>query len=309
MVFLRLNRRKMQDIQDVLIIGGSYAGMSAALSLGRSRRKVAVLDAGNPCNSQTPHSHNFLTQDGSTPAELARLAREQVKNYPTVRFIKDKAVAGRAIEKGFEITTETGQRLTGRKLIFATGLKDKMLPVSGFRECWGISVVHCPYCHGYEIRDQRTAILANGDMAYHLLQLVANLTGTITLLTNGPAAFTSEQQRHILRRSIQVIETALEAILHEDGALHTLKFQDGTTLGLEAMYAKVDFTQHCSIPAELGCELNAQGLLQADPMQRTSVPGVFACGDAAAMRSVATAVATGNMAGAACNAELCQDTF
>ena len=134
---------------DVIIIGGSYSGLSAAMSLGRSLRQVLVIDSGLPCNKQTPHSHNFITQDGEKPAVISAKAKLQVDIYKTVQFFNGLAVKAFKKNKGFEITTESGDVFTSRKVLFATGVKDLLPEINGFAECWGISVLHCPYCHGY----------------------------------------------------------------------------------------------------------------------------------------------------------------
>ena len=153
---------------DVIIIGGSYSGLSAAMSLGRSLRNVLLIDGGQPCNAQTPYSHNFITQDGVPPAVIAGKARRQVLDYGTVEFISDFAVSGRKFPAGFSVTTRTGRTYEAKKLILATGIKDNLPDIKGFSECWGISVIHCPYCHGYEFRGKKTAILADGEKAFHL---------------------------------------------------------------------------------------------------------------------------------------------
>src|SRR5690606_26609566 len=136
---------------DVIIIGGSYAGLSAAMALGRALRNVLIIDGGSPCNRQTPHSHNFITQDGEKPHIIAEKARTQVLQYPTIKFITGIAHSGFKTEFGFTITTKANETFEAKKLIFATGLKDNMPDIKGFSECWGISVIHCPYCHGYEV--------------------------------------------------------------------------------------------------------------------------------------------------------------
>ena len=137
-------------IFDVIIIGGSYAGLSAAMALGRSLRNVLIIDSELPCNIQTPHSHNFITQDGKIPQEIISLARHQVEKYATIKYHKGLAINGLKMENGFVITTSTNDTFTSKKLIFATGVKDIMPDIDGFAACWGISVIHCPYCHGYD---------------------------------------------------------------------------------------------------------------------------------------------------------------
>jgi thioredoxin reductase len=165
---------------DTIIIGGSYAGLSAAMALGRSLKNVLIIDSGKPCNSQTPHSHNLITHDGKTPQEISAEAKQQVLKYDTVTFHEGLAINGKKTDDGFEIGTQAGDVFTAKKLIFATGVKDLMPAIKGFQECWGISVVHCPYCHGYEFRDRKTAIMANGERGFHLASLVNNLTNSIT---------------------------------------------------------------------------------------------------------------------------------
>jgi len=295
---------------DVIIIGGSYSGLSAAMALGRSLRKVLIIDGGKPCNRQTPHSHNFITHDGEKPAAIAAKAKEQVLTYSTVKFIEGLAISGTKTNGGFAITTDTGEVYSCRKLIFATGVKDLFPDIAGFSECWGISVIHCPYCHGYEARDEVTGILANGDAAMHLAQLVNNLTKKLTVYTNDEASFTLEQKEKLERNSIPVVETAIERIDHKDGHIERIVFSDGNVTPVSALYARVPFVQHSDIPQSLGCNLTEMGLIEVNAFQQTNVEGVYACGDnAAMMRSVANAVYTGNLTGAMVNKELTDAEF
>lgn len=148
---------------DVIIIGGSYSGLAAAMALGRALRNVLIIDSDKPCNRQTPHSHNFLTQDGKSPREIAALAKGQVEQYKTVQFFSGLAASGAKTNIGFEIHIDTGKIFTAWKVIFATGIKDIIPGINGFAESWGISVLHCPYCHGYEVKNQTTGILGNGN--------------------------------------------------------------------------------------------------------------------------------------------------
>lgn len=302
----------MKDIKDfeVIIIGGSYTGLSAAMALGRSLRNVLIIDGGQPCNEQTPHSHNFLTQDGKTPKEIANIAKDQVGAYETVKFYTGSAVSGTKKANGFEITTAANDKFTAKKLIFATGIKDTMPEIKGFAECWGISLVHCPYCHGYEYRNQNTAIIANGERAFHLASLVSNLTKQVTLLTNGKIDFEPEQLKKLEKHSIQIIETKVSEVTHKDGHLQKIIFDDRTELSFDVAYASIPFTQHSAIPASLGCELTEHEHIKVDNLQKTTVEGVFACGDnAAAMRSVANAVYSGNLTGAIVNGLLTGERF
>jgi len=170
--FTKFNKMTDNKNFDVIIIGGSYAGLSSAMALGRSLRNVLIIDNGQPCNIQTPHSHNFLTQDGKTPKEISELAKQEVEKYETVKFYKGLAISGIKSGDGFEITTDKKDKFTAKKLIFATGLKDLMPDIKGFAACRGISIIHCHYCHGFEYRNQNTGIITNGTKAFHLASLV-----------------------------------------------------------------------------------------------------------------------------------------
>jgi thioredoxin reductase len=295
---------------DVIIIGGSYAGLQAATTLGRALRKVLVLDAGKPCNSQTPHSHNFLTQDGETPAAIAAKGREQLAAYTTVSILQDNVTEAVEIEKGFKISTLSGVTFNTRKLLFATGVKDLMPDIPGFAECWGISVIHCPYCHGYEVHHQLTGVLANGDAAFEYAKLINNWTNELTVFTNGTSTLTTEQQEKLTDKNINVIETELKEILHDQGQMKSLLFKDGSQKHIKALYARPPFEQHCELPMQLGCSINEHGLLQTNGFGKTNVPGVYVAGDnSVLMRSVANAVATGMMAAAMLNKEMIEEDF
>lgn len=295
---------------DAIIIGGSYSGLSAAMALGRSLRDVLIIDSELPCNRQTPHSHNFLTQDGRTPTEISSLAKQQVDRYETVQFHADFAVNGRKTEEGFEIEMQSGKFFSGKKLIFATGIKDIMPDIKGFSACWGISVIHCPYCHGYEFRHQKTGILANGNKAFHLGSLVNNLTGQITVLTSGKADFDVGQIEKLNKHKIEIVETKISEIEHENGQVKNVIFNDGSKMAFDVVYAAIPFTQHSDLPVSIGCELTEQGYIRTDGFQKTTIQGVFACGDnSSMMRSVASAVSTGNVTGAMVNKELIDERF
>jgi thioredoxin reductase len=293
------------EIVDVVIIGGSYAGLSAALALGRALRQVVVLDSGQPCNRQTPHSHNFLTQDGRTPAAIAAVAREQVLAYPTVQLRPEAAVAATGANNHFTVTTASGAVVTARKLLFATGIRDLMPDLPGFAECWGISAIHCPYCHGYEYREQPTGILANGDVAAEMGLLIRNWTDKLTIFTNGPATIQPAQWEKLAVRGIAIEEVPVQQLVHQAGYLTHLDLADGRAVALEALYARLPFEQHCALPHTLGCTHSEAGHIAVDNFQKTSVPGVYAAGDATTpMRAVSAAVAAGMMAGAMLNREL-----
>jgi thioredoxin reductase len=294
---------------DAIIIGGSYAGLSAAMSLGRSLRRVLVIDSGLPCNRFTPHSQNFITHDGEAPASIAGSAKAQVLQYETVTFHEGLAVNGRKMGDRFEIETQGGETFAGKKLIFATGLKDLLPGIPGFAECWGKTAVHCPYCHGYELRGVKTGILANGDGAFHYAQLISNWTDELLLFTNGPSNLSGEQRRSIDRNGIQVIETEIDRIDHADGQVKAMVGKDSAVEAVSAIYCSPPFEQHCPIPETLGCGFTEQGLLEVDSAQQTTVEGVYAIGDCANIRAISIAVGSGTLAGAAVNHQLAEEEF
>ena len=295
---------------EVIIVGGSYAGLSAAMALGRALKKVLVIDNGKPCNRQTPYSHNFLTNDGRKPAEIAALASLQVSRYDTVRFFNGAAINGIKTENGFQIESASGESFTTKKLIFATGIKDLLPAIDGLSECWGISVIHCPYCHGYEIRDEKTGIFGNGDMGFDFTRLISNWTKNLTLFTNGTSTLSSEQQEKLNTHQIKIVEKEIEQFDHNSGQIQQIVFKDGTKTSIKAIYAPSPFEQHCKIPEAMGCELTDEGYLKIDKMQETTIKGVFAIGDnAAKMRTVANAVAMGTTAGMTISKQMILNNF
>lgn len=301
---------KKSKSYDVVIIGGSYAGLSAALALGRSLRTTLIIDGGEPCNRQTPHSQNFLTQDGKTPKEIADLATRQVKNYESVTFFKGFALNASTSTSGFLVRTDTGDVFEGKKLIMATGIKDLMPEIQGFQECWGISVIHCPYCHGYEYRGKKTGIWAPAEKAFHLAPLLLNLTDDLTILGQDVSNFTEEELKTLQKHGVEMVHHNVMAMEHKNGYLHKVVLDNGDKISFSAVYASVPFEQSSDIPNSLGCELTEQGFIKTDHFQMTTVPGVFACGDnCISMRSVAQAVASGNLAGAMANMELSKESF
>lgn len=284
--------------------------MSAAMTLGRSLRKTLVIDGGKPCNRFTPHSHNFLTQDGKKPNEIAAIARQQVEEYKTVEFLKDEVINVERTDSRFKATTESGKVFYADKLIFATGIKDQLPDIEGFAACWGVSIIHCPYCHGYEYRSQRTGILVNEENTFHFAPLIYNLTKNVTILTNGKVHYTPEEIERLTKNHINIIDTEIHSVEHTDGMLNNVVFTDGTKLQLDALYAALPFHQQSNIPEMLGCQFTEKGYIGIDGFYKTTVEGVYACGDNSSFfRSVSNAVASGNIAAAAINKELAMERF
>ncbi|WP_288880367.1 NAD(P)/FAD-dependent oxidoreductase [Pedobacter panaciterrae] len=295
---------------DVIIIGGSYAGLSAAMALGRSLKKVLIIDSGKPCNKQTPHSHNFITQDGLPPKQIAAAAKDQVLKYSTVTIHEDFAIGAAKAEDDFIISTQSGESFAASKLLFATGISDQMLDIKGFAECWGISVLHCPYCHGYEVKHQPMGVIANGDLGFEFSRLIYNWSKNLVLLTNGQSTLSLEQTERIKHHGIEIIEKEIVEIEHNQGYITNVVFKDGSKQKLSAVFAKVGFNQHSTLPEQLGCNINEQGFISVDDFQRTTISGIYAAGDNTTMfRAVSAATAAGTKAGAMINKELIEEAF
>ncbi|MBD0256081.1 MAG: NAD(P)/FAD-dependent oxidoreductase [Cytophagales bacterium] len=297
-----------QTTFDVIIIGGSNAGLSAGMTLGRAMSRVLIIDSGNPCNKQTPYSHNFLTQDGRTPAGMLEIAKAQVLSYPTVQYVSGTVSAAGGSNNRFVITTADGRHFKSKKLLFATGVRDIMPDTEGFAACWGISVIHCPYCHGYEFKGQPTGILMNGEVAVDFSRFIHNWTDKLTLFTDGKATFSAEERQKIIRRKIRIVEKEIKRLEHQNGYLNGILFTDGSYQPLDALYARPAYEQHSKLPEQLGCTLTGGGHIKVDDFKLTSVAGIYAAGDnSSPMRSVAGAVAAGMVAGAMLNQEFIRE--
>lgn len=295
---------------DVIIVGGSYSGLAAGMALGRALKKVLIIDSGKPANAQTPHSHNFLTQDGNTPKGIATLGKQQVEKYTNLSFHNGVASSGSKIENGFEIVTAAGEKFQATKLIFATGIKDIMPEIEGFAECWGISAIHCPYCHGYEVRNAKTGILGNGEYAYELSKMISNWTKDLTIYTNGKSTLNAEQVLKLKSHNIQIVEKEIKKLDHIEGHIQNIEFNDDAISPITALYSPRPFIQHCTIPESLGCELTEDGYIKVNGFQETSVDGIYACGDnTTKMRTVANAVAMGTTAGMSASKKLIVEQF
>jgi thioredoxin reductase len=280
------------------------------MALGRALRNVLIVDSKSPCNRQTPHSHNFLTQDGETPAAISERAKEQVLKYSTVKIVQGRAVEAEKNTTGFEVKLESGESFTGQKLLLSTGLTDLLPEIPGLSTCWGISVLHCPYCHGYEVAGKEWGILSNGDDAYHFCMLLNNWTKKLVLFTNGACTLTEEQKQKVEEKGIRIIESKLQSVDQSAGQLEQLVFEDGSAYPISVLYTRPPFKQHSDIPLQLGCELTEHGHIKTDDMQRTTVPGVYAAGDNSTMfRSVSIAVASGTKAGAVINMDIISESF
>jgi thioredoxin reductase len=301
---------------DALIAGGGPAGLSAALLLGRSRRSTLVCDGGEPRNAASPAAHSFLTQDGTPPLEVRRIAREQLTPYPSVEVADTSILDVDAVDRRFEATLGDGRRISARKLILATGVRDELPAIDGLAELWGTDVFHCPYCHGWEVRDRPLAVLPNGaplDILWHMVTLIRNWSEDVVLLTNGANALGPEDRDRLQAMNVALREEPLARLEHDGGRLTQIVFADGPVLPGGGVFVRPVQHPRTELAIRLGCELNddapfAPGLIRVDPTWQTTVPGVYAVGDVASpMQQIAMAVSSGAMAGALANHALVMD--
>lgn len=298
------------DLYEVIIIGGSYAGLSAALSLGRSLRKTLIIDSGTPCNKKAPSAHNFITYDGSSPSLILEKTREQLKKYESICLLNDKVTAVKKTKNSFKIITENEKEFQAVKILFCTGVNDCMPNLTGFEDCWGKSILHCPYCHGYEIKDENTGIMANGDAAFELTKTIQHWAKKLTVFTNGTSTLNPEQTKKLETRNIKIIESEIKEIKHENGYIKKIIFNNNTSKLINALFVTLPFIQQCEIPEKLGCEFTENCFIQIDKHLETSVKGIYAAGDCTSLfRSIANAVMMGNKAGAMINKQLIEDAF
>lgn len=283
---------------DAVIIGGSYAGMAAGLQLARARRKILLIDAGQPRNRFASHSHGFLTQDGAPPAEIAAEARSQLMEYPTVEWRTGRVEAVTGTADNFLVALADGSTYQARRIILAAGVTDELPGLPGLAELWGKRVFHCPYCHGYELGKEGIGVLATSELAMHHGLMLPDW-GATTLFLNDAFEPNAEQLAQLKARGTQVEYGAAARISAQAEGVE-LVMQDDRVFPLEGLFVAPRI--HISpLAAQLGCELEESpmgNIVKTDAMQATSIPGVFACGDLArGAGSVTFAVADGAMAG------------
>lgn len=288
---------------DVTVVGGGPAGLSAALVLGRMRREVLLLDTGAPANAVSDAMHGFLAQDGVPPAEVRRVAAAQLDPYPTVERRAAAAVAARRHGAGFEVELEGGAPARSRRLLLAHGMSYGLPPLDGVAELWGEAVFHCPYCHGWEVRDRPVAVYASGARAVHQALLLRSLSDRIVLLAAG-TELTAEERRLLAGAGIEVAADAVRRVAPARGGLR-VEFATGRDdLELEALFVQPELALATGLAASLGAAV-AETAVEADAAGATSVPGLYVAGDAgAAVQSVAVATGSGARAAYALNAEL-----
>ena len=289
---------------DVIVVGGSYAGMSAAMPLVRARRKVAVIDAGLRRNRFAATSHGFLTQDGRAPGAIAADARAQLLAYPTLTWIEGTAATAAAAGDGFTVGLGSGEALTAHRLILATGVVDELPEIPGLAERWGTHVFACPYCHGYELNNGRIGVIAVSPLSVHIALLLPDW-GTTTLFLNGAVELDAAQRAQLAARGVAIEETPIARLT---GETPIVELTDGRALPMDGLFVKSHLHPASPLAEQLGCALDdgPMGIaVRTDEMKATSVPGVFACGDTARLAgSVSLAVGDGAIAGTATHRSL-----
>jgi thioredoxin reductase len=322
------DNRNDNFVWDVIIAGGSAAGLSAALSLGRSLRHVLVVDGGQPCNRHQVKSHNLLGMDGVSPAQIAQMARANVEQYETIQFWDGAEVQKVTTRnENFAVTVSRTQHLsdsddapqvvTCRKLILATGMADILPPIPGLQECWGKTVIHCPYCHGYEFRHKSTALWMPAKQLWQMAPIVRTITNDLSVV--GWSEYEGEHDiddlwQQLTSRNITVYNDPVVEIHHDQGIMTSLRLQDGTDLPVDALYIRPSMQQNFQlhrIQLEQELLLDDKGFIQVDAdTQKTSIEGIMGCGDCTTPnRALSIAIASGTRAAKMLNYELSMEDW
>lgn len=288
-------------VYDAVIVGGGPAGLAAALTLGRARKRVLVCDSGPRRNAAAERIHNFVTRDGTPPDEFRRLGREQLLAYPNVE-VRDLRVDAITGEKGAFRVVLGAEAVEAKRVILCTGMVDELLPIDGFRELWGHSIFQCPYCHGWEVQDRAWGVLASAEHAGMLMPFALQLRGwtrDVAVFTGGLFEFSADVQAGLLTGGVRVETAPISRLVGRDGRLASVEFSDGRQVPRDVLFAHPPQRQVALIQA-LGIALDEQGFVRTDPMTReTSVPGIYAAGDLTSRMQAAIVGAAGGMQAAA----------
>jgi thioredoxin reductase len=293
---------------DVIIIGAGPAGLSGALVLGRCRRRVLVCDAGHPRNAASHGLHNYLTRDGADPAEFLRVGRAELQSYDTVKLLTMEVRNARRLGSGFEVTLSNGECAITRKLLIATGVVDDLPKLEGLESFYGRSVFHCPYCDGWEMRDQPLAIYGQGENGLGLALELILWSSDLVLCTDGPSGLSVEDLERLTRHQIALREERILRLEGRDGVLDQIVFADGTTIKRRGMFFSTGQRQGSNLPEKLGCEFTEQGCVATDEYEATNVAGLYVAGDASRLvQFVIVAASEGAQAAVAINKELMKE--
>ena len=296
-------------VYDVVIVGAGPAGLSAALILGRCRRSVLICDNGHPRNAASQGMHGYLTRDGILPREFLRIAREQMQPYESVEFSDVTVTAAACAGDGrFHTTMEDGRTVQSRKLLLATGVRDNLPEIDGVRELYGRSVFHCPYCDGWEVRDQPLAVYGKGERGYGLSLELTAWSRDVLLCTDGPSELDDEQAARLHRNGIRVREERVLRLEGADGSLRRVIFASGAPAERRALFFTTGQSQHSPLAVHLGCEFNEKGTVRTGKYESTHLHGLYVCGDASrAVQWVVVAASEGAEAAFAINTDLIKE--
>jgi thioredoxin reductase len=287
------------DPFECVVVGGGAAGLSGALVLGRARRRVLLLDDGRQSNRPAHGVGGLLGHDGTPPDELYALARRQLEPYTSVVVREATAERAEADGEAFRVTLTGGETVAARRLLLATGMDYTAPAVEGLRELWGDTVFHCPFCHGWEVRDRPLAVLGSSPPSAFAATLLTGWSADVVLLTDGPAALEDAARAGLASAGVQVDERRVERLEAEGGRLRAVRFADGSALERDGLLVQAPLLPRSPLPGQLGLELTEAGAVKVDERGATSLEGVFAAGDGAGqMAQVSRAVASGALAGA-----------
>jgi thioredoxin reductase len=290
---------------DVIIVGGGPAGLSAALVLGRSRRRVLVCDAGQPRNAASKAMHGFLSRDGMDPAEFLSVSREQLRRYPDVEIRLIEVLKASRHENGFEVTMADGGVARSRMLLLATGISDTLPDIEAIERFYGRTVHHCPYCDGWEHRDRPLAIYGRGTPGLEFAVELLVWSRDLVLCTDGPSQLDEVGFKKLARLGVRVIETPIARLEGDEDQLGGIRFKDGTFLAREALFFSPRQKQCSALARQLGCDLNTEDAIECGENAATCIPGLFAAGNASrGLQLVIIAAAEGTQAAFAMNQAL-----
>jgi thioredoxin reductase len=293
-------------VLDVVIVGGGPAGLTAALVLGRCRRRVLICDNGRPRNAASRALHGYLTRDGIAPSELLRLGRDELGPYD-IAIRQVTVVDVQRIPEGFSVTLESGEAVIARVVLLATGVRDHLPQVEGIDACLGISAFHCPYCDGWEVRDRRLVVIGVRGGATSLALALKTWSNHVTICSNGPAHLAGRHREQLAAQHIEVHQAQIVRLDHDRGQARQIMLQDGASVPCDAVFFATGQSPHCDLPRRLGCEFTRRGTVKTDRLGHTRVPGLYVVGDASRdVQFVVVAASEGAKAAVAINKALQQ---
>ncbi|HET6244552.1 MAG: NAD(P)/FAD-dependent oxidoreductase [Bacteroidetes bacterium] len=303
-----MKANKKQNIEyDVIIVGGGPAGLSAALILGRCRRKVVLFDSGKYRNQYATQINGYLTRDGIAPKEFIKLSRLEIAKYQ-IEIIEEEIENGRKMDKGFEVTDRHGNVYLSKKLLLATGLQDSIPKIIGFDECYGISIFHCPYCDGWEAKDKAIGIYSRTKAGYDQALNLYNWSKDIILFTDSADYLDEKMKNMLYAHKIKVFTQKIERFGNENGSIKYIELIDGRKINRDSVFFSTGFNQRSILAEQLGCSYTKSGIIINDKMQHTNIPGLFVAGDASQdMKLVIVAAAEGAKAAVVIHTELVRE--